>query len=234
MASKIYEIDGIGKITVYKRRKTKRISMRLVGREIRVVQPVWLPYITGYKFVLSNISWVKDQQKIKPNANISDGTIIGKSRVLRFIDNSPKLTSRINATHIFIYLPKGINEPDTDAQVTAIKAIKRALKKEASELLPIRVSKIAQQTGLDYGKLSYKSMRSRWGSCTNKKDISLNIYLLMMPYELIDYVILHELTHTKHLNHGKDFWKALESHMPDYKNRRKQLKELQPNILAIQ
>jgi predicted metal-dependent hydrolase len=57
---------------------------------------------------------------------------------------------------------------------------------------------------------------------------------MMLPWELIDYVLLHELTHTKHLHHGEAFWSALEAIMPDIKRRKKELKKLQANIMPLQ
>jgi predicted metal-dependent hydrolase len=234
MASKSFEIDGIGKITVYKRRKSKRLSMRLVGNNIKVSQPVWLPYAAGQKFVMANKGWIEEQKQIKPNLEIYSGMLVGKTRVLRYIPDSNKLSSRVSLTHVFIYVPVGVDIHSAEVHEQAKKAIKRALKKEAELLLPNRVAKIANETGYSYKKLAYKSMRSRWGSCTTNKDISLNIFLMMMPWEQIDYVILHELTHTKHLHHASNFWDAVEQFMPDYKIRRKVLKESQTSILALQ
>ena len=84
-----------------------------------------------------------------------------------------------------------------------------------------------------YNNLKNKSMHSRWGSCTNRGDITLSIYLMMMPWEMIDYVLLHELVHTRHLHHAQPFWQTMSDIMPDYKERRKALKELQPLVAPL-
>ena len=85
-----------------------------------------------------------------------------------------------------------------------------AYRKEAKQLLPERVAFLAKQDGFSYNNLSIKNIKSRWGSCSAKNNINLSIYLMKLPDELIDYVILHELTHTIHKNHGKDFWNYLD------------------------
>ena len=80
---------------------------------------------------------------------------------------------------------------------------------EAKVILSKRVEELAQRHGFRYNKVSVKRMSSRWGSCSAKGNINLNIKLLKLPDHLRDYVILHELVHTIHKNHGALFWKTL-------------------------
>lgn len=75
----------------------------------------------------------------------------------------------------------------------------------AKAYLPQRVEKIAADTGLKYRQLSLRAARTRWGSCSGKNNISLNIFLMELPQYLIDYVIIHELCHTVHHNHSPRF-----------------------------
>ena len=85
---------------------------------------------------------------------------------------------------------------------------------------------LASQAGFQYNRVSVKSMISRWGSCSNKKNINLNVKIMHLDSDLRDYVILHELTHTLHPNHGPHFWTKLNSILPnrDAQNLNKKLK----------
>jgi len=84
------------------------------------------------------------------------------------------------------------------------------LKIEAKEFLPDRVKQHADKIEFKYNKLSLKNIKSRWGSCSRKNNLNLSIHLMRLPDHLIDYVILHELVHTVHHNHSKQFWAMLD------------------------
>lgn len=234
MAFKQFNVDGIGTISVFKRRGCKRLTMRVYGNNVKVVQPYWMPYAVGHQFAIKNVSWISNQFKNSQTDPILNNTKIGKTYTLKFVFDATKIHTRLSGQIANVYLPSNVSITDPKAQKAAKNIIKRALLKESKLLLPDRLNNIASNTGTTYTKISLKSMRSRWGSCTSGKTISLNIYLLMCPWDLIDYVILHELAHTKHLNHSKNFWSFVEIYMPDYKVRRKKLKEVQASILSLQ
>lgn len=98
------------------------------------------------------------------------------------------------------------------------------LRKKAREYLPERLREIADSCGYKYSRVSLKYMKTRWGSCSSKNNINLNISLMTLEKELIDYVLLHELVHTVEKNHGEGFWARLLIHMPDARVRNKVLK----------
>lgn len=95
---------------------------------------------------------------------------------------------------------------------------------EAGQYLPGRVSELAGRYGFKYGRLTIKNLKSRWGSCSAVNNINLNLHLMRLPDELIDYVILHELIHTRVKNHSPVFWQELGKILPDMKQLRHQLK----------
>lgn len=97
------------------------------------------------------------------------------------------------------------------------------LRSKARGYLPVRLRELAEEHDYKYGKVSLRNQKTLWGSCSGKNNISLNINLMQLPPQLIDYVILHELTHTVHKNHGPGFWNAMEEKM---NNSRKLAKEL--------
>jgi predicted metal-dependent hydrolase len=84
------------------------------------------------------------------------------------------------------------------------------LRKQASAYLPGRLQTLASQYGFTYASLKISKSRSRWGSCSAKKNINLSLFLMTLPAHLIDYVILHELCHTQVMNHSPSFWKLMD------------------------
>jgi len=74
-------------------------------------------------------------------------------------------------------------------------------------------------------RVSFRKAKTRWGSCSSKNCISLNIALAALPKELSDYIIIHELAHIKHKNHSKEFWSLVEKYYPRYKEAREKLKK---------
>ena len=100
-------------------------------------------------------------------------------------------------------------------------------REEAREKLGKRLSELAQKYNFQYNRVSIRNQRTRWGSCSSKDNISLNMKLLHLPENLIDYILLHELVHTRVKNHSKDFWNELETVVPNARTIDKQLREYQ-------
>lgn len=101
----------------------------------------------------------------------------------------------------------------------------RTLAKEAAEYIPERVAFYASQAGVSYGRITIRNQRSRWGSCSSRGNLNFNCLLMLTPPEIIDYVVVHELCHRREMNHSPLFWREVERILPDYKARRKWLKE---------
>ena len=93
------------------------------------------------------------------------------------------------------------------------------------ELLPTRIAELAQIHGFKYAKVSIRNSKTRWGSCSFNNNINLSLHLMMLPNHLIDYVILHELAHTKEKNHGIHFWKLLDEVSANAKGLDKEVKQ---------
>ena len=104
------------------------------------------------------------------------------------------------------------------------KTLPKINREDARKVLTQRLAELAEDHNFDYGKVSIRSQKTRWGSCSSQNNISLNQNLLHLPDYLIDYVLLHELTHTRVKNHSSKFWNELEKVCPDAKEMRKRLK----------
>lgn len=97
-------------------------------------------------------------------------------------------------------------------------------KAQAKKILGNELQHLSQKTKLNYNDISIRDQKSRWGSCSAEGNISLNYKLLFLPHELMQHILIHELCHTKHLNHSKHFWKLVCKHDPHYHEHNKQLK----------
>ena len=101
----------------------------------------------------------------------------------------------------------------------------RELADKALIVIPEKVRKYAPMVGVTYGRITIRNQRSRWGSCSGKGNLNFNCLLMLFPDEVIDYVVIHELCHRKHMNHSKEFYAEVARVCPDYKNCEKWLKE---------
>ncbi len=101
----------------------------------------------------------------------------------------------------------------------------------ASRILGPRIEHWSEVTGLHPSKVGYRKAKSRWGSCSSRNSVNLNTRLLLCPPEIRDYVIVHELCHIRHKNHSKDFWNLVGRYLPDWKERRKRLREYERYLL---
>ena len=120
-----------------------------------------------------------------------------------------RFTLRINEEDITICCPPRTDFAQKSVQDLLRNAIIRALKKSAQTYLPPLLSELADHYGFKYKKVKITGSKSRWGSCSATGSINLSCYLMLLPPHLMDYVLLHELTHTKEMNHGPQFWEIL-------------------------
>ena len=234
MAYKEFDIPPVGLFKVYKRKgaHSLRLSITALG-EVRVSQPTWLPYSAGVSFASTKAAWIEQNRNVDANV-LTDGQRIGKQHYLQFVsvDSISSVKTRLVGSEIVLSLPIGVSSLDVGSQVAAQKASERALKKECGDLLEPRLNDLAVEFEFSYETLGYKKLKGRWGSCSNRRHITLNIFLLELPWQLIDYVLVHELVHTKHLNHSADFWAEFERCLPDARKLRKEIHKYQPKIGA--
>jgi predicted metal-dependent hydrolase len=231
MAFRQFVLSNGTAITVYKHRASRslRISIRSDGK-IRVTIPMWATYGSGVRFAESRISWL-DKHHEKP-ALIQNNQAAGKAHHIHFVQNYSisKITTRVKDNDIVVNVPLNLPFDSSEAQAAAKKAAVRALRQEAEQLLPQRLQQLATKHGFIYSSVSVKALKGRWGSCDHQKNVVFNLYLMQLPWDLIDYVILHELTHTNVMKHGPDFWAAMVRVLPDVNQKRKHIKQFQPTL----
>ncbi|MBN2018197.1 MAG: M48 family metallopeptidase [Candidatus Cloacimonetes bacterium] len=170
-------------------------------------------------------------------------TLIHFSRSSR----ATRLSISIKGSRVLVTVPKGISMKKAEQFVLSKqKWIEKHLKKyqalqdeykqsyenaatinraEAKRELISKLEFLAQKHGFTYNRAFIKNQKTLWGSCSAKKNINLNYKLVLLPNELQEYIMLHELVHLTHRNHSKAFWQELERFCPEYINRRKELRK---------
>ena len=97
---------------------------------------------------------------------------------------------------------------------------------QAKKIFPERTAYFAERMGVTYNRITIREQKTRWGSCSSVGNLNFNWKLVLMPSELLDYVVVHELAHRKEMNHSPRFWAVVEKELPDYRERREKLKKM--------
>lgn len=231
MPSKTVDLPGVGSIEISKRKGTQNLRLRVTPKgQIKVVIPHWLPYSSGLFFASRRKDWILSRRKLYPVSTIQSGDRIGKSHRIYFIvkASAKTVSSRVSANKIEVTSKYPYTH--LEVQAKAVTLAEKALKIESQTLLPQRLKTLAAKHGFSYKSVRVRKLISRWGSCSSSGDITLSYYLMQLPWELIDYVLLHELMHTKHLHHGPDFWESMEKIQPGARKIRKVLNTNLPRV----
>lgn len=234
MPHKQFMLDGDVPVSIYKRRASRslRLSISAAG-EVRVSIPTWAPYSAGLAFAQSKYDWILSERR--PRQVLADSQPIGKAHHLRFAAKAglDKPSSRVIPGAVLVSYPPELDETDSAVQKAAHSGSVRALRAQAKQLLPQRLARLAETHDFAYTSVTIKQLKSRWGSCDQNKAIVLNLFLMQLPWEYIDYVLLHELMHTRIMRHGPDFWQAMTEIQPDAKALRKRLHEYHPVLDSL-
>ncbi len=231
MPTKTVELPDIGPVELVKNRRSRSVKISLQpSGAIRVSLPTWAPYQVAIQFALSRKDWIHEHRH-SPGM-LEPGQTIGKNHSLYFVakpgTDTPNVQIRNQEITVTHPVQRDYSDPIT--QKTAQRGAMRALRTEAEELLPPRIRDLAAEHGFECNSISIRQLKARWGSCSSKADITLNLFLMQLPWSLIDYVLVHELCHTKHLHHGADFWAEFEAAMPDARKRRTQMRAYKPSF----
>ena len=235
-SSKLIDLERAGKALLKKSTKAKYLGIRIKPFDgIVVAVPKRVSFKEAEEFVRSKESWIlKHLSKIKKiesskiifDESTSFSTKEHKLLIEKSDFSKPRIT--IDSSVIRIEYPITKNVLSEEIQDKIKYGITEALRIEAKKHIPSRVEELSNLFNFSYKKLFLKNLKSRWGSCSGRNNINLNIHLMQLPNNLIDYVILHELVHTIHKNHSKKFWNALEKVLPESKTFDKKLKRYSP------
>lgn len=183
MSEKIVTDKVLGEVVLRKSAAARRVSIRVTAEKgVIVTVPRWVPYGIGIAFLTAKREWAR---KTLERVRIKSGSY------------GPDETGRLFS--------------DKETTETQKNLIIENLRRQAKAYLPARLAELADKYGFQYNKVFIKHNSSNWGSCSARKNINLNLNLMRLPQELSDYVILHELCHLRHPNHGEDFHQLLDS-----------------------
>lgn len=99
-------------------------------------------------------------------------------------------------------------------------------KESARQLVKSRLEFFNQHYNFEYNRIAIRNQKGRWGSCSNRKNLNFNYKIVLLPKELADYIIVHELCHLKEFNHGEGFWNLVEEKIPNHEELKKQLNKI--------
>lgn len=208
---------------IYSKRRTLSIEIHLDSTLI-VRAPLKTPYRDISDFIEKKQAWIqRTQEKMKakhtqlqPKQFLSGEHFYFLGQLYPLAIN-PSLKKPFEFTHQFEISPS--------IQPHAQNYFVHWYKTQAEEIIFPRVSHFAQLTQLSFNQIKISHARKRWGSCSANNNLSFSWRLIMAPLDSIDYVIIHELVHTIHKNHGKRFWRKVASLMPNYEAARAWLRK---------
>lgn len=172
------------------------------------------------KLILKKAKWIID--KLELVKSIGDEDIVTGSRIqylgrkyyveLTIDDRMQVIAIDFTESKFKVTLPKRLNN-----QVALKVTFENFIQEKAKERITPIIKKWSKTTGLAYNQLKFMKLEKRWGSCTPTNTIIINYNAIKLPFSLIEYLVVHELVHTKIKSHSKEFWAELSKHIPKWK-----------------
>lgn len=222
----------IGDVRYRKNLRAKNIAIRITrDGQVNVTVPAWCTYKRAEIFVVEKHDWIRakllvikrrDEEKLVWKVGDSLQMFEGEIRFVNGVDDVVKW--RNTSFGAEMALPSGYNPSNIEYRSIVKEKIAEIGLQHAKGVLPEILRECSEKHELPYNRLTVRRAKTRWGSCSGKNNISLNSALVFLDRELIDYVCYHELAHTVHKNHSKEFWNFVVAGMPDAKSRRGKLR----------
>ncbi len=229
--------------------RTKRLSIKIKPpHSVVITSPKQISKAEIDRFILNNWEWIENTVEKHITLAKAKG-LIGKNNVmdqipecfsLRAINESWKIELNLNSSLSNEAFIKEL--PGNGLQLTLGEknqaelsqgVLKMWLKTKAELTLIPHLHEISKETGLKFRNAKIRAQKTRWGSCSSKQHINLNQHLLFLPPELVRYIMIHELCHTKVMNHSKQFWTLVAHYEPRFERIERALKHAQALIPPI-
>ena len=222
-----------GEIKIRKNKLARSVKLSVgVDGSLHASIPYYSPEFAVRRLVNGNRDEIRKMLATHNAKNsYQDGDLIGKTHTLflRHFDGE-NIKISFEGNQILFQIPENLPFKSPIIQAEIRKIVAKILRKQAKAYLPRRISFLAEKYDFNFEKLRFSHTGTRWGSCSSSGTISLNIALMNLPHHLIDYVIIHELCHTRQMNHSSKFWQEVEKYCPDYKKCVQEMKQFSPNI----
>ncbi len=225
----------ISNIQFVRNNNAKRYIIRtLPDQSIRVTIPKYGSQKIAEQFLNKNIDVLKEQIKQESNSHFElNQTYQSKYYKFKIITTKFSNTTDIINNHIVIRISSEQDVQSKNSQDYIKYIFEQILRKEAKLYIPKKTMEYAKLYQLKVTNIKINSAKTRWGSCSVKNSINFSLFLMQLPYELINYVILHELAHTIHKNHSANFYKLLNQFTKgEHQQLNKKLKNISPQIKA--
>ena len=217
-SEKIISHSEFGTITFRKRKGLRNVSIIIKSCDtVTVSLPYRLSYTEAQKFVTEKTEWIRKTQKklnaVRPTFFDETTNFSTHSHTLKILQHNENTVRRVITADGFltIYYPHTADIKSPKLQKIFQNCVLETLYIEAKQYLPQRTQFLADKYNFKYKRLRIKNNLTNLGSCSYDNNINLNLHIMRLSDELIDYVILHELCHTIEKNHGERFWKLLDS-----------------------
>lgn len=223
--------EEFGAITVRRSGRATQVRIRVAPNgTLRASMPLYAPLFLLKRLIKSSRQELREMVvSARPKHTYEDGQRIGKSHTI-LVRPAPTLSVKKQGLQIIINLPEQMSLTESAVDSAVREVVLPALRLEAKSYLPKRLKYLADLHGFSYTKVRFSHASSRWGSCSSNGTISLNIALMKLPFEIIDYVLVHELAHTEQMNHSSAFWELVAKGDPHYRMHRKFLKTEDPSL----
>ncbi len=227
--SSVWTVKIDGKTISYTLRKSARarhVWLRLgIGTGLEVVAPARMPLKELDQILANKRAWIERHMtlpkterplRLRPLGNGSKIKYLGEERLLRVRINGSAGSVRMAGDEVFMEAP-------TPGGPEVVKELlEEWYKKMARKVIIEKIRKLSN--GRKIGRVAIRDQKTRWGSCSAKGNLSFNWRLVMAPPRVIDYLIIHELTHIEQPDHSKKFWARVAAQCPDYEEREAWLK----------
>jgi predicted metal-dependent hydrolase len=214
MALKVVMLPGVGNVTFSQNRRSTRLRLSVrPDQKILVSFPPAVTFREAAGFVQKHKNWIHGQQlKISKKAEEKKiiFPIVTKFHTVNIQPGGEKFSVKQKKFEINIFFPSILDVDSPRIRDYVCSVLDAVYRWEARHYLPGRLAGLAAEHGFQPGRLSLRNNRSNWGSCSSGNRISLNIKLMKLPEHLIDFVLLHELVHTRIRNHGSGFKSMLD------------------------
>lgn len=211
MAGRIVQFEKIGMVTFSRNRRSKSVKISVKpDKSVLVSFPFYCTSREVAAFVDKNEAWILQQQKkmeLRKSKITPESEFNTKQHAVRFLQGN-------KFDVLTIKKDVKITVPDFDSEKSQSfieDVLTQIYRHEAKKILPQKLDELAVKFGFRYQKVTIRNNKRNWGSCSSKNNISLNLQMMKLPDELIDYILLHELVHTEIKNHGEKFWERLNN-----------------------
>lgn len=212
MEKKIQDKE-LGEITLRTSSRARRYSLKISRGKITATMPIGGDEKRMLAFIGESRKKLQEALVRHPARALLDDTTELRTATFRlhiFRSDRARFYMTLEGEVLHIACPVSTDFGEEEVQALLKQMLEKALRHEANRVLPDRLMELATRHRLAYTSVKINNSRTHWGSCTTRRSINLSLSLMLLPWHLIDYVLLHELCHTVEMNHSKRFWDLLD------------------------